>query len=108
MEEGFLPAMPHLLCRVLPMGGSTPHPAAQHSQRRCPCSCSKVEGALEEKIPLFVVCFRSIFLLPSEQDLDTNLYSKVGAGELQDPPTLHASPVPLPSNLPPPCPFCRP
>ncbi|XP_025001178.2 uncharacterized protein LOC107050557 isoform X1 [Gallus gallus] len=39
-------------------------------------SLSKVEGALEEKIPLFVVCFRSIFLLPSEQDLDTNLYSK--------------------------------
>eukprot|EP00076_Gallus_gallus_P035635 XP_025001173.1 uncharacterized protein LOC107049479 [Gallus gallus] len=56
-------------------------------------SLSKVEGALEEKIPLFVVCFRSIFLLPSEQDLDTNLYSKVGAGELQDPPTLHASPT---------------
>ena len=88
MEEGFLPAMPPLLCRVLPMGGSTPHPAAQHSQRRCPCSCSKVEGALEEKIPLFVVCFRSIFLLPSEQDLDTNLDSKVGARELQDPPAL--------------------
>uniref|UniRef100_A0A803XP97 Maestro heat like repeat family member 7 n=1 Tax=Meleagris gallopavo TaxID=9103 RepID=A0A803XP97_MELGA len=37
---------------------------------------SKVEGALEEKIPLFVVCFQSILLLPSEQDLDTNLYSK--------------------------------
>ncbi|XP_031413515.1 uncharacterized protein LOC109364780 [Meleagris gallopavo] len=37
---------------------------------------SKVEGALEEKIPLFAVCFQSILLLPSEQDLDMSLYSK--------------------------------
>ncbi|XP_048786053.1 maestro heat-like repeat family member 5 isoform X2 [Lagopus muta] len=37
---------------------------------------SKVEGLLEEKIPLFHVCFQSILLLPSEQDLDVSLYSK--------------------------------
>ncbi|XP_032296973.1 maestro heat-like repeat-containing protein family member 7 isoform X5 [Coturnix japonica] len=38
---------------------------------------SKVDGVLEEKIPLYIVCFRSILLLPSEQDLDTKLYSKI-------------------------------
>ena len=94
------------------MGRSTPRPAAQRSQRRSPCFCSKVEGALEEKIPLFAVCFQSILLLPSEQDLDMSLYSKVGAGELQDPPGLQewvllCIPCPLPSDLPPFCPSCR-
>ncbi|XP_072214283.1 maestro heat-like repeat-containing protein family member 7 [Excalfactoria chinensis] len=38
---------------------------------------SKVEGVLVEKIPLYIVFFRSILLLPSEQDLDTKLYSRI-------------------------------
>lgn len=83
------------------MGGSTPHPAAQRSQLRSPCFCSKVEGALEEKIPLFAVCFQSILLLPSEQDLDINLYSKVGAGELQGLPALQDRVLPCIPRPPP-------
>ncbi|OXB52143.1 hypothetical protein ASZ78_009349, partial [Callipepla squamata] len=35
-----------------------------------------VEVVLEDKIPLFTVCFQSIFLLPSEQNLDIVLYTK--------------------------------
>ncbi|OXB53099.1 hypothetical protein ASZ78_012555 [Callipepla squamata] len=38
--------------------------------------CSTVVAAWEDKIPLFTVCFQSILLLPSEQDLDISLYSK--------------------------------
>ncbi|OXB51867.1 UNVERIFIED_CONTAM: hypothetical protein H355_012699, partial [Colinus virginianus] len=38
---------------------------------------SAVEAVLEDKIPLLTVCFQSILLLPSEQNLDISLYSRV-------------------------------
>ncbi|OXB51691.1 hypothetical protein ASZ78_002410, partial [Callipepla squamata] len=37
---------------------------------------SAVEVVLEDKIPLFTVCFQSIFLLPSEQNPDIVLYTR--------------------------------
>ncbi|XP_021261185.1 maestro heat-like repeat-containing protein family member 7 isoform X2 [Numida meleagris] len=37
---------------------------------------STVKAALEEKIHLLVVCFQSILLFPSEQDLNVSLYSE--------------------------------
>ncbi|OXB53390.1 UNVERIFIED_CONTAM: hypothetical protein H355_013392, partial [Colinus virginianus] len=37
---------------------------------------SAVEAVLEDKIPLLTVCFQSILLLPSEQNLDISLYSR--------------------------------
>ncbi|OXB52332.1 UNVERIFIED_CONTAM: hypothetical protein H355_004488, partial [Colinus virginianus] len=39
---------------------------------------SAVEAVLEDKIPLLTVCFQSIVPLPSEQNLDISLYSRVG------------------------------
>ncbi|OXB70858.1 UNVERIFIED_CONTAM: hypothetical protein H355_016350 [Colinus virginianus] len=38
--------------------------------------CSTVVAVWEDKISLLTVCFQSILLLPSEQDLDISLYSK--------------------------------
>ncbi|OXB66134.1 hypothetical protein ASZ78_003993 [Callipepla squamata] len=63
--------------QVLPWARMAPQCLYGSTVSAWPHSISAVEAVLEDKIPLFTTCFQSILLLPSEQDLDISLYTRI-------------------------------